>query len=432
MKNLATALAFIIIGVGTVRPQQMLTADDAVGIALKNNYDILVAHNDAEIAKVNNTPGNAGMLPTIAVTGSDNYSFNTGYQKPAAGPEVQYANKGASVFAADAALSWTLFDGGKMFVTKKKLGELEKLGGLQFRSKVLQTVYDVTAAYYDVVRQKQQLASIKEVLTYNQEQVTILQTSFGAGLSPKTALLQVQIDLNVYKEDALSQQTVIKSAKRTLNLLLCRDPDQEFEIADSIPLTYVPDKTQMLQKLDASNVDILAFQKQVEVARMSLQEARAQLFPRITVSGGYYASQSDNPASSITLNRTYGPQAGGAVTIPLYQAGNVSRQIAAAKLQLSSSEYDLKNIKLIVGGQLRNALDEFESQRSLLQLEEGNVALAKENLDISMQRLRYGQSTTLELRQAQDSYEQSRTRLTNIKYSLKIAETKLRQLMAEL
>jgi outer membrane protein TolC len=431
MKRIITLLS-LLAALSAGHAQQLLTADDAVGIALKNNYDVLVAHNDAEIAKVNNTPGNAGMLPTVAVTGSDNYSLASGYQKPAAGPELSYANQGASIFAAGAALNWTLFDGGKMFVTKKKLGELESLGGLQFRIKVLQTAYDVTAAYYDVVRQKQQLASIQEVITYNQEQVTILQTSFGAGLSPKTALLQAQIDLNVYKETALAQQAVIRSAKRTLNLFLSRDADAGFEVTDSIPLTYTPDKTQMLQKLFASNIDIQSFQKQVEVARLSLQETRSLAFPRLTVSGGYAASQTDNPASSVRLTRTYGPQAVGAITIPLYQAGNVSRQIAAAKLQLSSTEYDLKSARQNVAGQLQNALDEFESQRALLQLEEGNVALAKENLDISMQRLRYGQSTTLELRQAQDSYEQSRTRLTNIKYSLKVAETKLRQLIAEL
>jgi outer membrane protein len=414
--------------------QPMLTADEAVSIALKNNYDILVAHNDAEIAKVNNTPGNAGMLPTIAVSGSDNYSLNTGYEKLVTPPppQVKYSNVGASVFAANALLNWTLFDGGKMFVTKKKLGELESLGMLQFKTRVLQTAYDVTAAYYDVVRQKQQLASIKEAITYNQEQVTILQTSFGAGLSPKTTLLQAQIDLNVYKENALAQDVVIKIAKRALNLLLCRDPDSEFEVSDSIPITYAPDKAQMLQKLYASNVDIQSVEKQVEVARLSLQEARSLALPRITVSGGYAATQIDNPQSSFYLNRTFGPQAGGTLVIPLYQAGNVSRQIAAAKLQLSSSEYDLKNIKLSVAGQLQNALDEFEIQRSLLQLEKENDALAKENLDISMQRLRFGQTTTLELRQAQDSYEQSRTRLIDIEYSLKTAETKLRQLLAEL
>jgi outer membrane protein len=432
MKSVHTALSILAACLCTARAQQALTADEAVAVALKNNYDILVAHNDEQIAKVNNTAGNAGMLPTFAVTGSDNFALVSGYQKTPAGTETNYANQDASVFAAGALLNWTLFDGGKMFVTKKKLGEMESLGKLQFRNRVLQTAYDVTAAYYDVVRQKQQLASIREVITYNQEQVTILQTSFGAGLSPKTTLLQAQIDLNVYKETALAQQTVIKSAKRTLNLLLCRDSEEDFEVSDSIPIASVPDEARMAEKLNASNVDILTFQKQVEVARLALQEARSLALPRISVSGGYAASQTDNPKSTLFLNRTYGPQVGGAITVPLYQAGNVSRQVAAAKLQLSSTEYELKNARLGVAGQLRNALDEFKSQRSLLQLEEGNVALAKENLDISMQRLRFGQTTTLELRQAQDSYEQSRTRLTNIKYSLKIAETKLRQLMAEL
>jgi outer membrane protein TolC len=414
--------------------QPLLTADEAVSIALKNNYDILVARNDAEIAKVNNTPGNAGMLPTIAVAGSDNYSLNTGYEKLVTPPppQVEYSNVGASVFAAEALLNWTLFDGGKMFVTKKKLGELESLGMLQFKTRVLQTAYDVTAAYYDVVRQKQQLASIREVITYNQEQVTIMQTSFGAGLSPKTTLLQAEIDLNVFKENALAQEVVITMAKRALNLLLCRDSNEDFNVSDSIPLTYVPDKTQMVQRLLASNVDILSFEKQVEVARLTLQEARTLALPKIAVSGGYAASQIDNPQSTFYLNRTYGPQVGGMVTIPLYQAGNVYRQITAAKLQLSSTEYDLKSTKLSVASQLQNALDEFENQRELLAIERANDALAKENLDISMERLRLGQSTSLELRQAQESYEDSRTRLINIEYNLKAAETKLKQLVAEL
>jgi outer membrane protein len=414
--------------------QHLLTADEAVSIALKNNYDILVAHNDAEIAKVNNTPGNAGMLPTVSISGSDNYSLNSGLEKLVTPPPAQitYNYIGSNVFAANALLNWTLFDGGKMFVTKKKLGELESLGMLQFKSKVLQTAYDVITAYYDVVRQKQQLASIRDVITYNQEQVTILQTSFGAGLSPKTTLLQAQIDLNVFRENALAQEVVITMAKRNLNLILCRDANEQFDVSDSIPLTYEPDTTQMVRKLYSSNMDIQSVQKQVEVARLSLHEARALALPRITVSGGYAASQIDNPQSSFYLNRTYGPLVDGGITIPLYQAGSVSRQIAAAKLSLSSTEYNLKNTKLDVASQLLNALDEFEIQRSLLQIEKGNDSLAKENLDISMARLRLGQSTSLELRQAQESYQDSRTRLINIEYNLKAAETKLKQLMAEL
>ena len=96
-------------------------------------------------------------------------------------------------------------------------------------------VYDVILAYYDVVRQKQQLASINEVITYNLERVKISQTAFDAGLSPKTNLLQAKIDLNVYQENAINQQSVIIAAKRTLNQFLGRNADISFEVLDSIP-----------------------------------------------------------------------------------------------------------------------------------------------------------------------------------------------------
>ncbi len=431
--------------------QPLLTADEALAIALKNNYDILVAHNDAQIAKVNNTPGNAGMLPSIAVTASDNYASQiSAYQRGTAGVTIDsvvagnkfltrsvadtttVSNIGSNAAGASVALSWTVLDGGKMFITKRKLGELEILGGIQFRQKVLQTAYNVMVAYYDVVRQKQQLASLKEVLSYNGEQVKILQTSFGAGLSPKTNLLQAEIDLNVFKENALAQETVIRDAKRALNLLLSRNPDALFEVVDSITLTYAPDKARLLSQIGSSNVDIAAFQKQVEVARLSLQEARSQFFPRLSISAGLGLSRADYGAGSVLTEQGYGPQVGGALTIPLYQAGNALRQVKTSRLILESSSYALESEKQLVASELSTALDEFENQRELLAIEKVNDALAKENLDISMERLRLGQSTSLELRQAQESYEDSRTRLINIEFNLKAAETKLRQLIAEL
>ena len=82
--------------------------------------------------------------------------------------------------------------------------------------------------------------------------------------------------------------------------------------------------------------------------------------------------------------------------------------------------------------QLLNTINDYENQQKLLLIEKENAKLAKENLEISMERLRLGQSTSLELRQAQESYEYSMTRLLNFQYNLKISETKLMQLLATL
>ena len=192
---------------------KLLTVEEAVGIAMKNNFDLMVAQNNADLARVNNTAGNAGMLPAVGLNGTDNYSLSNVSQKYVNGTTIEKTNGYTNSFNAAVALNWTLFDGTKMFVTKNKLGQIEKLGEIQFRDMVQQSMYNVIVAYYNVVSQKQQLESINEVMAYNVERVKILQKSFDAGLGRKTDLLQAKIDLNVNRELEINQQTVIKTSK---------------------------------------------------------------------------------------------------------------------------------------------------------------------------------------------------------------------------
>jgi outer membrane protein len=417
---------------GIVNAQEVLRLDDAINIALKNNYDILVARNSADIDKLNNTWGNAGMLPNVSLNGAENLALNNQFQKLSAGTETHYPSVSANTASANAALSWTLFDGGKMFVTKNKLSEIEALGEFQYKEKVLQTVYSVIAAYFDIVRQKQQLKSINEAINYNQERVKISQTSFNAGLAAKTDLLQATIDLNVYKENAISQKTTIEAAKRYLSQLLVFKLGTDYNTTDSIPLTFNPDKANLLNKLYDTNNSIKIYEKQQLIAGLSAKEYDRGRLPKLNFNAGYYWSQADNTKGTILTNRTYGPQFGGTLTIPIFQGGSNDRLRAQSRILMQSANYDLENIKLQVNTDLQNALTDFENQQQLLHIEKENYDLAKENLEICMQRLRQGQTTSLEVHQAQESYVASSTRFINFQYNLKMAETRIRQLIADL
>jgi outer membrane protein len=432
MKKIILPLVAFFLFSASLQAQKLLTADEAVSIALKNNYDILLARNSADIDKANNTAGNAGMLPDIGINGSDNFALNNVHQKLTSGTNIDASNAHANTLNAGIALGWTLFDGGKMFVTKKKLNEIENLGQIRFRDQVLQTSYDVIVAYYNVVKQNQQLASYEEIIRYNQERVRILQASFNAGLSAKTDLLQAQIDLNVYLENAIDQRTVIIAAKRNLNQLISREIDTPFEVADSIAVQYVPDSSDLQKKLLENNTGILALQKELDVTKLSLKEFAALRLPTVNFSAGYNFLLGSNSASTVSSNQTYGPQLGGTLTIPLFQGGNIHRQIKVGKLQVEAAGYHLQGIRLDVTAQLQNALTEYGNQQKLLKIELENTGLVKENLDICMDRLRLGQTTALEVRQAEESFVASHTRLINFEFNTKIAETKLKQLISVL
>lgn len=319
-----------------------------------------------------------------------------------------------------------------MFVTKNKLSEIQSLGEIQFRDKVLQTLFNVIAAYYDVVRQKQELVSINETLNYNKDHVTIAQTGFNAGSLMKTDLLQAKIDLNVSMESAINQQFTIVEAKKTLLQLLGQPSDSIIHISDSIVLNYTPDRKELLQKLNSSNTSILSFQKQIDIANLVIKENRSGYLPYLGFKAGYYYNQSGNPSVTVSQTRTVGPQVSGTLTIPLYSAGENKRKVAVARIEAESAKYDLENTKLQVNTLLENTLTDFENQQKMLQIEIENNELTRENMKISLERLRLGQTTSLEVHLAQEDYEMSCTRLINFKYSLKLAETKLKQLVSTL
>lgn len=59
----------------TVRAQeQVLSKDEAIKIALLNNFDIKVARNEVDVAKNNQSVLNSGYLPTISATAGATYN----------------------------------------------------------------------------------------------------------------------------------------------------------------------------------------------------------------------------------------------------------------------------------------------------------------------------------------------------------------------
>jgi outer membrane protein len=410
--------------------QVLYTLDEAIDQALINNFDIRVARNQSLTGQINNTAGNAGMLPTVSAVGSGGYQINNVHQELASGTVNNNSSQSTTSLNAGVELSWTLFDGGRMFIAKQSLARMQELGEIKYREQVLQLMYNVVAAYYNVVKQKQQLKSIETIEGYNLERLKITQTGFENGSKPKTDLIQAKIDLNVTKENIINQKFVIESAKKELNLVLGFDAMNALEVVDSIILDYNPDKNQLLAKVDSLNPSVLFYKKQTDIARLDIKDYKRMYIPTLKFTAGYYLTHIENSDGTVLVNRSIGPEIGGSLRIPLYQAGETKRKISLSKIALESAEYNLSQAKLEVNTDIQNAFTNFENNRELMQIEKENYQLTKENLEICMQRLKLGQSTSLEVHLAQESFAQSATRLIGFQYNLKLSETRLKQLLS--
>lgn len=420
-------------GLNAQTADSLLTADEAVRLALANNFDIQIARADADIARLNNTRANAGMLPTINLVASDNATINGLQQQNLAdGRRIEAFGTIANTARAAVQLDWTLFDGRRMFIAQKRLSELEALGQLNLRASVQQTTAAVLLAYYDIVRGRQQERALAEVISLNEERLRIAEARLAAGMAAQTDALQARIDLNQRRGDLLAQQTATAAAKRALNRLLARDPALPFDVEESVAGVYTPDRAALLEKMSAQNPALLALQKSADVSALLVAETRTLTKPRITGLGELSAQRTDNGAGFLLNNTQAGLTVGAGLVLPLYTGGNLRRQEEVAKLQARQALVQMEAGRLDVAGALDDQLAFFQTQRQLLVLEEENVRTARENLLVSTERFRLGQTNSLETQTAQNSLEQALLRRNLALYNLKVGEIQLRLLAGEL
>ncbi len=425
---------FLLSGLTAQTPDSpLLSADEAVRIALANNYDITLARSDADIARLNNTRGNAGMLPTVDLVAGENVSLNAAQiQNLADGRLIEAYGALSNTVNAAVQLEWTLFDGGRMYITKKRLAELEALGQINLQTAVQQTTAEVLLAYYDIIRGIQQERALAEVIALNEERLRIAEARLAAGMAAQTDALQARIDLNQRRGDLLAQQTATLAAKRELNRLLARDPATPFSVDEGLKPAYTPDRDALLQKILAQNPTLLSLQKSADVAALAVDEARTLNKPRITGLGQFGGQRTDNAAGFLLNTTQFGLTVGAGLSIPLYSGGNYRRQVDVAKVQAQQSATRLDDQRLRVTAALDDQLVFFQTQRQLLDLEEENVKNARENLNVSTERFRLGQTNALETQTAQNSLEQALLRRNLALYNLKVGEVQLRLLAGEL
>ncbi|HLG38263.1 MAG TPA: TolC family protein [Chitinophagaceae bacterium] len=410
----------------------LLTAEEALKTGLKNNFNIIVARNDAEADSIFNSPGEAGMLPSIWLNAGAGINRNSIRQKFVNGTEISSPDAGSQNLNASVVLSWTLFDGAKMFVTRQKLSTVQVQGELEFRAAVLNTSAQILSTYYDAVRQKQKLLAVSELIKASEERLKITRSRFESGLGPKTDLNQAKIDLNLERAKQLEQQEMLSTSKRTLNLALGRDIAIIFEVIDSIPEKALSDRAQLEQKMLSANPELQSFHSQLLIAQLGMREYRTQYYPRLSMQAGYGFNFSQSTAGFSLYNQSNGWQTGLTLAIPIYQAGMVRRRVAVSSLEMHSTEMQFKQANLEASLQLQSDLAGYDTRNAMITLEKENVNLARENMNLSLERLRLGQTTSFEVQLAQISLSGALLRLADLQYELKSAEINIHRLAAEL
>lgn len=416
--------------------QNILTVDEAVATALKNNYDIQLLRNDSASFALDNSYAKFAFYPRVNATSGLLFNNNNQLQKFSDGTKRERNGIRSSNLTGGVQLSWTLFDGYKMFATRDKLTQFVKLGELNIKNQMVTAVAAVINNYYNIVYQKQQLKAVEDQMSINEERVKLADKKFSVGLGAKPELLQAKVDLNAQKAARLKQQTVIAQLKETLNQLMNVALQTTYDVSDSIPINTKITLAEILAAVESTNQALQVTKKNLDIANLTLKERKADKFPVLTFNSAYNYSKADNKAVvnpfTPLFSRNNGFNYGLGLSIPIFNGYNVKRQVQQVQLDIDYLKLSYQNQKTQIDVGIINAFKDYEMQQQALSLEEENILLAKENVMIALERFRLGVSTYIELRETQKSLEDAYNRLLAARYNTKLAETELLRLKGDL
>ncbi|RYD95228.1 MAG: TolC family protein [Sphingobacteriales bacterium] len=437
MKKLIVVLFAIAAGRSAQAQEHPLTLEEAIAIALQNNYDIQIARNDSTVAAINESYGKYLFFPTVNAQGSLIVNNSRQLQElkngTTRGGKVQQTTINSSVN-----LNWVLFDGFRMFIARERLDQLIRVGELQIRNQVVTTVSDVMRNYYGIVRQQEQIKALQEGIALASDRLRIAQYKFDIGTGVKPDVLQAQIDVNSQRTNLLAQQAQLDVYRAQLGYLFNNGQPVPVTVADTI-ITFNNNITldSARSGLDQVNPRLQLGRENIRLAELTLREARASRWPTVSFTSAYNfnRAKSGSVVNEITqpvLNRNSGLNYGLTATIPLFNGFSVRRNIQLAQTEIRFQELtyarDLSNIQVGISA----AYLSYDASRRALRLEEQNLLLVRENLAIVRERYRLGVTNFIELRTAEQNLSDAQFRIIQARYNTKLAEIQVMQLRGDI
>ncbi|HYD90028.1 MAG TPA: TolC family protein [Flavobacterium sp.] len=406
----------------------VLTAEEAIAVALENNYDIRLASNDRKIDEQNVSLANAGLLPTLTGSFGQNNSIQNSRQVRADGTVQELDNARNNNMNYGVNLGWTIFDGFRMFARYDQLKELEKQGEAELKLMVLTRVSDVLTTYYELVQQQQMLTALDTAIVISKQRVETANNRFTIGKAARLEVLNAQVDLNTDQTNYLRQKELYENTKTYLNELMARDLTTRFKVVDAVAIDENLKLAGLMDEASQQNPQIQIALINKRVAELNMKQVKAARYPQVGVNAGYVFNESESSLGFARENNGRGFSYGISATINIFNGFLQKRNENIAKLQIDSSKILIEQQTQSVNSQLISAYQTYLTNLELVQLEAKNEEIAEQNLDITMEKYRIGTITQLEVRTAQLNYVNARVRNSSAQFQAKISEIALKEL----
>ena len=390
------------------RASTSLSMEDAVGIALKRNRDIIAARLDLHEAEYDRVA--AGLYPNPI------FSYQLGNLVLGRGSWGNSAPRYPGVF------SQTVHNVGIseiIDIWAKRSHRIQAAEqGLRYKRLLLEDAlreitYAVRSAFADVLRKRSELEFSREVLDRYSETVRLSRSRFKAGEISEAEFRKIELEGLKYQNAVIDDELQLDLARQSLAALLALGP------VDELPDILVAEDVGPLRRSVAdltreaieNRPDMRAIAEGRRYATASLASARREAYPDLTLGVTYMHSEfqvsGDNPNSLAV---------GASMPLPLFDRNQAN--IGRAEVGMLRSDNDGLRLTLQIRHEVAEAVRRFQRAESMLALfkEGGMLERAETSLRVAEKSYKAGAVSLLEFLESQRTYLETHDEYLHAQY----------------
>jgi len=418
---LVAALATLTAGLAQAQDTRIITFQEAVRIALEQNVTVRQAQNAAALGKVEVNEAQSQFLPDLRFTTSGSKNFGRSFDQTE-GAIVDRTTKSVSMGLNSGV---TLFDGFGNTATLRGAKLTDQATGHDLRRARETVAFTVAVNFLSLIQQREQLRVQRENLATAIALEQQIQQYVDLGARTIADLYQQQANTAAARLAVVEAERTAELARVDLIETLQLDPSGTYEFQPPPDTTATASVEQFdLNDLQAraavQRIDLKAEQARVGAADESIQVARSNRWPTVSLSAGYSSAYSSASPFSFgdQIDQRRGGSVGLSVSVPLYDRGAVSNATRRAEIQADNERLRLETLQQDVALQVRRAYLDFRSAQEQLANAEAQLRSAEQALQAAQDRYEAGASTLVELTQARAVQVQAASALVSARYNL--------------
>jgi len=409
-----------------------ITLQDALERARKNSAQFLAATTDARNAHEDRVQARAALLPSVS-----NSTQYLGTQGNGLIPTGRFVtNDGVHVYREWAVLHQDLSPGAFMMTGYRRASAAEALAQAKAEVARRGLAVTVTRAYEALVVSQRKYATAQASLDQARHFLEITQEGESVGQTAHSDEIKAELQFEQQKQAFEEAKLALESDRLALAVLISPTVNENFTVVDDLDsprtLPPFPDVQAMAEK---ENADLQAAVESLRTARFDVAAARNALLPSLTLDVDYgIEANAFALRSVVSADPRFGPLpnlgyfATAVLNVPVWDWGILRSKLHQAEYRQQQAQVELSQTQRESVSNLYSFYNEALVARGAVESLRHAADLATESLRLTNLRYQAGESTALEVVDAQNTLTQARNAYDDAEARYRLALANLQTL----